>query len=184
MNYIGFASSLRSGSMNLKLLEATSRLASELGHTLTLVPFKDVCPPIYNGDLDKDGYLPDETRTLISLIKNTDGIFIANPEYNHGISGALKNLIDWVSRAKPMPLKDVRILLLSASPSLVGGNRGLWHTRMPLEANGAFVYPNMFSLAAAHQAFDESGHLKDETMRDRLKKVIESFSDYTEQLSL
>ena len=46
---------------------------------------------------------------------------------------------------------------MSASPSMAGGNRGLWALRIPLEHLGARVYPDMFSLAQAHQAFDAEG---------------------------
>ena len=45
--------------------------------------------------------------------------------------GALKNAIDWVSRSRchPQPFNERHGLLLSASPSMVGGNRGLWAYR-------------------------------------------------------
>ena len=48
---------------------------------------------------------------------------------------------------------------MSASPSMVGGNRGLWALRVPFEHLGARVYPDMFSLAQAHQAFDDDGRI-------------------------
>lgn len=35
---------------------------------------------------------------------------------------------------------------------MVGGNRGLWALRVPLEHLGARIYPDMFSLAQAHKA--------------------------------
>ena len=38
---------------------------------------------------------------------------------------------------------------------MVGGNRGLWALRVPLEHLGARIYPDMFSLAQAHAAFDD-----------------------------
>ena len=72
-------------------------------------------------------------------------------------AGGLKNAIDWVSRARPQPFNGKQGLLLSASPSMAGGNRGLWALRVPLEHLGARVYPDMFSLAQAHQAFDANG---------------------------
>ena len=40
---------------------------------------------------------------------------------------------------------------------MVGGNRGLWALRIPLEHLGARVYPDMFSLAQAHLAFVTTG---------------------------
>ena len=73
--------------------------------------------------------------------------------------GMLKNTIDWVSRMSPQPFNELNGLLLSASPSMVGGNRGLWALRVPFEHLGARVYPDMFSLAQAHSAFDSEGRL-------------------------
>ncbi len=83
----------------------------------------------------------------------------------------LKNAIDWLSRAKPMPLRGKRALLLSASPSLVGGNRGLWALRMPLEAIGVHVYPDMFSLASADKAVQD-GALKDPQLAKLLDGMV------------
>ena len=58
----------------------------------------------------------------------------------------LKNVIDWVSRYRPQPFHARHALLLSASPSMAGGNRGLWALRVPLDHLGAHVFPDMFSL--------------------------------------
>ena len=80
---------------------------------------------------------------------------IASPEYNASMPGVLKNAIDWTSRHRPQPFHARHALLLSASPSMLGGNRSLWALRVPLEHLGTRVYPDMFSLAQAHTAFDE-----------------------------
>jgi NAD(P)H-dependent FMN reductase len=96
---------------------------------------------------------------------------IASPEYNFSLPGVLKNAIDWLSRAKPMVLKGKRALLLSASPSLVGGNRGLWALRVPLEAIGVHVYPDMFSLASAPEAMSDDA-LKDPMLAKLLDGMV------------
>jgi chromate reductase len=105
-------------------------------------------------------------------------LVISSTEYNYSTPGTLKNLIDWVSRLNPTPWKDCPILLMSASPALVGGNRGLWHTRVPLECCGGFILPNMFSLASAYTAFDEKGKLKDAELQKRLQQNISQFIAY------
>ncbi len=63
---------------------------------------------------------------------------------------------------------------------MVGGNRGLWSLRVPLEHLGARVYPDMFSLAQAHKAFTDDGHIADETLTKRFESVIECFMDFVE----
>ena len=63
---------------------------------------------------------------------------------------------------------------------MAGGNRGLWALRVPLEHLGARIYPDMFSLAQAHRAFDEHGHLTDARLQDRFEQNIIAFIDLVE----
>jgi NAD(P)H-dependent FMN reductase len=85
-----------------------------------------------------------------------------------------------VSRFDPQPFNARHGLLLSASPSLVGGNRGLGALRIPLEALGAHIYPDMFSLARAHEAFDASGRITDDALQQRFDSNVISFMDLVE----
>ena len=97
--------------------------------------------------------------------------------------GVLKNAIDWVSRARPQPFNERHGLLMSASPSMVGGNRGLWSLRVPLEHLGARIYPDMFSLAQAHKALDDTGGIADDALRGRFDDTIAKFLDLVETLT-
>ena len=100
---------------------------------------------------------------------------ISSPEYNYAVPGTLKNALDWSSRYKPSSTAGKHAYLLSASPSLVGGNRGLWSLRQPLEVAGVHVYPGMFSLASAHEAFADDGQLKDQGLQGRLDGELGQF---------
>lgn len=42
------------------------------------------------------------------------------------------------------------------------------------------MYPEMFSLAQAHQAFNEEGRLKDPQLQVRLEATIRAFSELVE----
>jgi chromate reductase len=94
--------------------------------------------------------------------------------------GILKNLIDWTSRHRPQPFNERHALLLSASPSMGGGNRGLWALRVPLEHLGARVYPDMFSLAQAHRGFGPDGRLADAELQARFDANIVNFLNLVE----
>jgi hypothetical protein len=72
---------------------------------------------------------------------------------------------------------------MSASPSPTGGVRGLWQTRIPLEGCGALVFPDMFALPRASEAFDESGRLRDPTLAERLRKDVVGFVRLAEAVS-
>jgi hypothetical protein len=62
---------------------------------------------------------------------------------------------------------------------MVGGNRGLWALRVPLEHLGSRVYPDMFSLAQAHQAFGDQRLLNNQ-LQDRFEQTIIGFMDLVE----
>jgi hypothetical protein len=62
----------------------------------------------------------------------------------------------------------------------VGGNRGLWALRIPLEHLGARVYPDMFSLSQATSAFDERGELHNADLHARLHQTVVAFMDLVE----
>mgnify|MGYP000922530508 CR=1 FL=1 len=106
--------------------------------------------PLYDEDLEHEP--PQSVLDLRERVRGADGLLFATPEYNGSMPGMFKNLIDWTSRYRPQPFDGKHGLLLSASPSMAGGNRGLWALRMPLEHLGARIYPDMFSLAQAHKA--------------------------------
>ncbi len=177
MKIITICASLRKDSINRKLLKIASAIAANNGAQVEHVELKDFEMPLYSQDIEEKG-IPANVTMLEQKISNADAVIIASPEYNFSIPGVLKNAVDWTSRVKPQPYKGKQILLISASPSMVGGNRGLWALRMPLEALGAHVYPEMFSLSVAHEAFDAQDMLKNEKLNQDIQRIVKSFVEY------
>ena len=131
--------------------------------------WRDFDCPSYNADVQDSEGFPEGADRLRELIQTTDAFVISSPEYNASMPGVLKNALDWVSRFKPQPFNEKHGLLMSASPSMVGGNRGLWALRMPFEHLGARIYPDMFSLAQSHQAFDGDGRIANDAASGTLR---------------
>ncbi|MFG2191891.1 NADPH-dependent FMN reductase [Streptomyces sp. NPDC048639] len=172
--------SQRTGSVNARLAAVVAGIVDTTGATAELAHLRDFAMPPYDGDAETADGPPDGAVALRDRIEAAQGVVIASPEYNASVPGVVKNAIDWVSRLRPQPFKDKQALLVSASPSMVGGNRGLWALRVPLEHLGARVYPDMFSLAKAHQAFAENGELTEAGLRERLTATVVSFLDLVE----
>ncbi|MFJ7587728.1 NADPH-dependent FMN reductase [Streptomyces sp. NPDC097617] len=180
MHVLVLSGSSRSGSVNVRLGSLVAGMVTRAGATAQAVTLGDFPMPPYDGDAEADEGLPGGALALRERIEAAQALIIASPEYNASVPGVLKNAIDWVSRYRPQPFKDKQTLLVSASPSMVGGNRGLWALRVPLEHLGARVYPDMFSLAGAHQAFADGGGLSDRGLDERLTATIGSFLDLVE----
>ncbi len=175
MRILAFAASLRSESLNRRLLLLAAAIARGEGVDVDVAEFRDFEMPMYDGEMDARSGLPPGAVELKRRVEAADAIMIATPEYNYSIPGTLKNAIDWVSRGRPMPWRGKSVFLMSASPSVLGGVRGLVHARVPLEGCGALVFPDMYSLPTAHQAFDASGGLVDAKARERLERQVVSF---------
>jgi chromate reductase len=79
--------------------------------------------PLYNEDEDGE-HAPESVRALRSAIETTDGVIMVSPEYNHGMSGVLKNSLDWASRPYGCSvLRGKPVLTITASPAFTGGVR-------------------------------------------------------------
>ncbi|MGM0558354.1 MAG: NADPH-dependent FMN reductase [Myxococcota bacterium] len=184
MNIFAFAASLREGSRNRQLLDLATGKLEDLGVEVDAPHFSEFDVPLYNQDIQDESGIAGGALRLAEKLEASDGFIIVTPEYNHSMPGTLKNLIDWASRIRPeQPFRGKVGMLMSASPSMVGGSRGAYHLRQPFTALGVRMYPDMFSLARAHNAYDEEGKLADEALSDRLTSTLDDFVDFVGRLS-
>jgi NAD(P)H-dependent FMN reductase len=172
VNVLVFSASLRENSLNDRLATLAARSVESSGGTVDRARMSDFDCPSYDGDEEQAGNMPDGATRLRDRLNGCDGFILVSPEYNASMPGVLKNTIDWTSRFKPQPFTRRYGMLMSASPSMVGGNRGLWPLRSPLEHLGARVYPDRISLAQAHQAFNTDGRIADAKLQQRFDETI------------
>lgn len=180
VRFLVFSVSLRSGSLNTQLAELAAATIEGHGGEVDLASMRDLDVPSYDEDARVDSGFPSGAEEFRRRLVECDAFVISSPEYNASIPGAIKNAIDWVSRYRPQPFNELHGLLMSASPSMAGGNRGLWALRVPFEHLGARLYPDMFSLAQAHDAFDAEGRLANEQLQHRFDTNIANFMDQVE----
>ncbi len=159
--------SLRKGSYNTQLVRFVAGKIRGNGVETDEISLLDLDLPLMNEDLEKQG-LPAGVLDLKKRLIAADVLLISSPEYNGSLSPALKNAIDWASRPRegeaPLACFKGKVGgLLAASPGKIGGLRGLRHLRQILTQIQTVVHPNEFALASAHEAFDETGNLKDAT---------------------
>ena len=178
--YLIFGASLRKDSLNDRLASLAASVVEAAGGKVERAHMSDFDCPSYSGDVETSSGIPDGADRFRSKLISTDGFIVASPEYNASMPGTLKNVIDWVSRFRPQPLKGRHGLVMSASPSMTGGNRGLWALRIPFEHLGARIYPDMFSLAQAHEAFSPTGTLADGKLQHFFESTVDCFIESVE----
>lgn len=167
-----FSGSLRESSLNDRLASLAAAAVETNGGRVDRAHLRDFDCPSYDGDEEREGRMPGGATSFKERLLAADAFILASPEYNASMPGTVKNLIDWTSRFRPQPFARRQGLLMSASPSMSGGNRGLWSLRIPLEHLGARIYPDMFSLAQAHRAFAEDGRISDARLQERFDMTI------------
>lgn len=162
---LAFSGSLRAESYNQRLVKIAADAAQNAGAEVTLISLRDFPMPLFDEDLEAEQGKPEKAKELKALFLSHDALLIASPEYNSMITGALKNAIDWVSRADSEDEAPLAALagktaaILSASPGGYGGARSLGFLRPFLANVKVTVLQEEFSLPKAHEAFADDGNL-------------------------
>lgn len=184
MKIFAFAASLRDGSRNRQLLDLAVDKLTDLGAEIDASHFSEFNVPLYNQDIQDASGIAEGALKFQEKLEQSEGFIVVSPEYNHSMPGTLKNLIDWVSRIRPdQPFRGKPGMIMTVSPSMVGGSRGGYHLRQPFTALGTRLYPDMFSLAKAHEAYDEDGNLSNEGLSKRLMETLQGYLDFVRRLT-
>ena len=177
----GFAGSLRAASFNRALLRAAKELApAEM--TIEILEIGGI--PVFNADLEAEGD-PEPVAAFKRAVGGADGLLIATPEYNLGVPGVTKNVIDWASRPPRGSVLDGKpVAVMGATPGMGGTARGQSQLRQ------AFVFTNSYAMPQpevlvrkASDLFDADGRLTDEATREHLAKFLVAFGSWIRRLA-
>lgn len=106
---VGLGGTTRPGSSSERALRSSLDACERLGAETELFAAEALEFPIYApGDPSRP---PDErVERYLSAIRRADGVVICSPGYHGGVSGLVKNAIDWVEelRGDPRPYLDGR----------------------------------------------------------------------------
>jgi NAD(P)H-dependent FMN reductase len=185
---LAFGGSLRRDSFNHKLAALAAAGARESGAEVTLISLRDFPLPVFDEDLESRDGLPENARKLKALFRGHHGLLIASPEYNSSVTAALKNVVDWVSRAEAddepalSALYGKTAVICAASPGGLGGLRGLVHLRAILGNLGITVLPDQLAVPGAHSAFAEDGTLTDPKQAARVRALGTTLAQHLAKL--
>ena len=176
LRVLGFAGSLRQGSFNRAALRAAIELAPA-GMTIETFDLAPIQP--YNEDVKQRGFPPPEQEFRES-IRAADALLIVTPEYNRGVSGVLKNAIDWASRPPDQPFHGKPTAIFGASPGMIGTAVAQYDLRRCLGVLNALVMnqPSVM-IGQAAQKFDDQGRLTDQPTREIIGKLLVALADWT-----
>ena len=166
---LSISGSLRAGSFNRKLLAEAARHFGSADVTEA-----DLRIPLYDGDVEEADGIPSSVKTLADQITDADAVIIACPEYNSGISGVLKNALDWVSRVDGNPWDQKPVAIMHAAAGRAGGARSNYALRLALAPfNIDLIQAPEVLVAGAFKEFDDAGQLTSEHYTGSLIALME-----------
>jgi len=179
IHILGFAGSLRQGSLNHGLLRAAKELLP-IDTNLEIYDLSAI--PLFNADIKASGE-PESVNKFKRRIKVADALLIATPEYNYSIPGVLKNAIDWASYPlNRSPFNDKPLAIMGAGGRL-GTLRAQLHLRDIAQHLNMHVLNNPeVMVARAWERFDQNGNLTDPETRQRIAKLLQALVDWTRRL--
>jgi len=107
---VALSGSLRKTSYNTALLSAYRNLAPSY---IDITLFEELAAlPLFNPDIEGD--FNAVVARLKTALSGADGLIIASPEYAHGITGVLKNALDWLVSGEEFV--NLPVALFNTSP--------------------------------------------------------------------
>lgn len=175
---VGLCGSLRAKSYNRGLLQAAAEL---LPPDVRLVVPDLTGVPEYNEDLDDQ--VPERVVQIKAGIAAADALLIASPEYNYGVPGWFKNVLDWVSRP-PMatPLRHKPTAVVSASFGERGGARVQIALRQTLVFTDTYVLPRPELFVGMAATKFQDGQLTDPATRQALAELVQALVHWARRL--
>lgn len=176
-NLVGLSGSLRQGSFSTAILRTAAEQVADQADLTVIVP--DV--PLYNEDLD-NAEPPASVSALRAAAGAAAALVIATPEYNYGISGVLKNALDWLSRPYGQSkLTGKLVLTLSSSPASTGGVRAQSQLHDVLLANAAILLPRPQTVIGLAHEKVQQGRLTDaaslQFLSDGMTQLLAAVAD-------
>ncbi|MGP6089046.1 NADPH-dependent FMN reductase [Antarctobacter jejuensis] len=169
LTLVGLCGSLRAEASNRKLLTEAARLFAPTDYTELNLRF-----PLFDADLKQADGIPAVVQQAADRIATADAVIVTTPEYNKGISGVLKNALDWISQTEGNPWRDKPVAIMSAAAGRSGGERGQNMLRLCMNPFRARVLPGPeVMLAQSRKAFDENGRLLDERGTGLLQELMD-----------
>lgn len=128
--------------------------------------------PPYDEDCDTEN-APEAVSRIREVVRDADPVFFVTPEYNSSIPGALKNVLDWLSRPiATNPLRYKPVAVIGASSGMFGAVWAQAELRKVLGAIGARISEGEVAVGHAGERFDEDGRMNEPNLEQEVQGVV------------
>ena len=168
LTILAISGSLRKASINTSLLRAVVRLAPA---DIKVALYRGLGElPLFNPDIESPEPAP--VADLRQQIVAADAVLIASPEYAHGVTGVMKNALDWMVGNESFVYKPVA--LLNASPRASHAHAALRETLVTMSAR--ILEPACITLPLLGAGIDEDGIVDHPQIRLQILTVLDAIN--------
>ena len=167
MKILAVSGSLRQASINTMLLRAAAQLAPPGVALVLYTRLGDI--PLFNADLE--GREPPSVREWWRAVGDADGLLIASPEYAHGVTGVMKNALDWAVGDEGFV--DKPVALFNASPRAHHAQAALREIVTVMSAR--LVEAASITVPLLGRGADETVVLEDADLSGRVREALAVF---------
>ncbi len=172
MRVLGISGSLRRASINSAFLRVACQLRPvEMEFDI----FDGVgALPLFNPDLE--AHLPMPVRAFHAAVADADALMIASPEYAHGVTGVIKNALDWLVSFEAFVGKPVAVI--NVSPRASHADAAIRETLKTMSAR--IVEPASISIRLLGAQLDENAMLENPVISATIRRSLVSLAAVVE----
>lgn len=177
LHVVGLGGTTRAGSSSEAALRHTMGLIAEMGASTELITGALLDLPLYD---PSDAHRSLAARRLVHALQRADGVLIATPSYHGGLSGVIKNALDYVEdlRSDARPYFDGRavgLIVTAYGPQALGTT--LVGARAIVHALRGWPTPFAAAINAQTRPFDNGRPTSDE-VASQLRTVAQQVYEF------
>jgi NAD(P)H-dependent FMN reductase len=169
---------VRSERQGIKVANWIVKKLEERNHEVHLVDPIQLQLPLLDKMYKEMKTPPENLQKLHTIIKEADGYIPVTPEYNHSISAAMKNTLDYFLEEYFFKPSGIVSYSVGASGGILAGN----HLRQVLAEMGAPAIPSQLPISKVQNVFGDDGELLDTNYERRFEKFFDEFEWYVSAL--
>lgn len=176
---LGIGGSLRDGSQSERALHIALAGAAEAGASTTAITGAELELPFYDAG---DGERGAAASVLVDAVRKADGLVVVSPGYHGGLSGLVKNALDYVEdlRGDERPYLEGRAVgLVAVAHGWQAAVTTLTQLRTITHALRGWPTPLGGAINTAEVKFDDSGGASSQRVVDTLRQIGRQVAEFT-----
>jgi FMN reductase len=170
---VALGGSTRPHSNTERALRYAAQLAQNRGAEVRVIAGRDLIVPIYDTETTER---EPQAKEILEDLRWADGLLLASPGYHGGVSGLVKNVLDYVedTRLDERPyLHDVPVGIIAVAHGWQAGVTTMEQMRTIVHALRGWPTPLGAVLNPSGGLFDQDGRLVDGASAEQLAIVVE-----------